>query len=434
VPLKVLFVNHTGAASGAELALLGLVRAVQRQHRVAVACPAGGPLAELLDQAAVERIAVPAFEASLRLDPVQTPINLVLLAAGGVAVSRAARRFGADVVHANTPRAGLMGSLARRLGGPPLVVRAHEALPDSTIGLEVRRVLARSASAVLTVSQDIARRFNRGLDQPLATHVYNGFDRERFDPGRLAKVDVRRELGIPAHAPLLGQVAQITPWKGQDTSIRALAHLRGSGIHAHLLIVGRVAFSGRGVRYDNEGYLRELQRLVAELELTDSVHFLGQRDDVPGLLHEIDLSLLPSWDEPFANVMLESMAMGTPLLVSDVGGGPELVADRVSGRLLAPKRPELWAAAVSELLNDRPTLELMGERAREATSDFSPEAHSRAMLRVYELVLQQGGQDPARVAEALHKRPAGAAAMRRFVRATHAPADPVPGQAASPPD
>jgi L-malate glycosyltransferase len=434
VPLKVLFVNHTGAASGAELALLGLVRAVQRQHRVAVACPGDGPLVELLDQAAVERIEVPGFEASLRLDPVQTPINLVRLVAGGVAVTRGARRFGADVVHANTPRAGLMGALARRLGGPPLVVRAHEALPDGAVGLGVRRVLARSAGAVLTVSQDTARRFNRGLDRPLATHVYNGFDRDRFDPARVAKVDVRRELGIPAQAPLLGQVAQITPWKGQDTSIRALARLRGSGIHAHLLIVGQVAFSGRGVRYDNEGYLRELHTLVAEHELTGSVHFLGQRNDVPGLLREIDLSLLPSWDEPFANVMLESMAMATPLLVSDVGGGPELVDDRVSGRLLAPKRPELWADAVSELLDDRRTLDLMGERAREATSDFSPEAHSRDMLRVYELVLQQGGQDPARVAEALHKRPAGAAAMRRFVRATRAPADPVPGQACSPLD
>jgi glycosyltransferase involved in cell wall biosynthesis len=432
--LKVLFVNHTGAASGAEHALLGLVRAVQRQHRVAVACPAGGPLVELLDRAAVEHISVPAFEANLRLDPVQTPINLLRLAAGSVALSLAARRFGADVVHANTPRAGLMGSLARRLGGPPLVVRAHEALPDSTIGLEVRRVLARSAGAVLTVSQDIARSFNRGLDRPLATHVYNGFDRERFDPGRVASLDVRRELGIPADAALLGQVAQITPWKGQDTAIRALAQLRGTGIDAHLLIVGQVAFSGRRARFDNEGYLRELHRLVAELELNGRVHFLGQRDDVPSLLNEIDLSLLPSWDEPFANVMLESMAMGTPMLVSDVGGGPELVEDRVSGRLLAPKRSRVWAAAVGELLNDRATLDLMGERAQEATGDFSPEAHSRAMLRVYELVLQQGGQDPARVAEALHQRPAGAAAMPRFVRAAQAPPGPVPGQAGSQPE
>ncbi len=245
----------------------------------------------------------------------------------------------------------------------------------------------------------------------------------------MAAVDLRGELGIPAGAPLLGQVAQITPWKAQDTSIRALALLREAGTDAHLVIVGKVAFSGRGVRYDNEGYLRRLHALVAELGLTDRVHFLGQRDDVPALLQEIDLSLLPSWDEPFANVMLESMAMGTPLLVSDVGGGPELVEDGVSGRLLAPRRPDVWAAALGELLDDRPALELMGDRAREAPREFSAEAHTRAMLRVYELVLQQGGQDPARVAEALHQRPVGAAPKGRFVRCSHAPSGAVAGTA-----
>jgi L-malate glycosyltransferase len=431
--LRVLFVNHTGAASGAEYALVGLVRGVQRRHRVAVACPSHGPLVKLLDEAAVERISVPAFEASLRLDPVQTPVNLLRLAAGGVALWGAARRLRADLVHANTPRAGLMGGIARLLGGPPLVVRAHEALPASPLGRQVRRVLAQSASAVLTVSKDVARGYNEGQDRPLATHVYNGVDLDRFDPARIPAAGARRELGIPAGAALLGQVAQITPWKGQDTSIHALAELRRAGSDAHLLLVGEVAFSGRGVRYDNEGYLRDLHALVAQHELTGRVHFLGQREDVPGLLKEFDLSLLPSWDEPFANVMLESMAMRTPLLVSDVGGGPELVEDGISGRLLAPRRPVVWAQAIRELLGDRPSLELMGERAREVASQFSAEAHVRAMLRAYEIVLQQGEQDPARVAEALQKRPAGAAAMRRFLRSAHAAPGSVEAPACTPP-
>jgi glycosyltransferase involved in cell wall biosynthesis len=418
--LRVLFVNHTGAASGAEYALVGLARGVQRRHRVVVACPSQGPLAQLLDEAAVQRTSVPAFEASLRLDPVQTPVNLLRLAAGGVALWGAARHLRADLVHANTPRAGLIGGIARLLGGPPVVVRAHEALAPSPLGRQVRRVLGHSASAVLTVSKEVARSFNQGLDRPLATHVYNGVDLDRFDPARVPAAGVRRELRIPAGAALLAHVAQITPWKGQDTSIQALAQLRREGIDAHLLLVGEVAFSGRGVRYDNEGYLRDLHALVVQHELTGRVHFLGQRDDVPGLLKEIDLSLLPSWDEPFANVMLESMAMSTPLLVSDVGGGPELVEDGVSGRLLAPKRPEVWAQAIRELLADRPSLELLGERAREVTGEFSAEAHVRAMLRAYEIVLQQGEQDPARVAEALQKRPAGATTARRFVRSEQA--------------
>jgi glycosyltransferase involved in cell wall biosynthesis len=399
--VRILFVNHTAAASGAELALMRLVNGLRSTHRVAVACPAKGPLTELLDEAALERISLPAFEASLRLDAVQTPLNMLRLSAGGVTLARAARRFRADVIHANTPRAGLIGSVARRFGAPPLVVRAHEHIPPTLVGRPVRAVLAQSASAILPVSRDIASRFNEGLERPLAAHVYNSFDRARFDPARVTPAGIRESLGIGPEAALLGQIAQITPWKAQDTSIRALAELRRDGVDAHLLLVGDVAFSGRGVRYDNAAYLSGLHELVAELGLTGYVHFLGSRPDVPGILRELDLSLLPSWDEPFANVMLESMSMMTPLLVTDIGGGPELVEDGVSGRLLAPRQPGAWAAAIRELLGDRAALERMGRRARQATMNFDDEGHIRAMLNVYELVEGQASPDAAAVAAAL---------------------------------
>ncbi len=394
--MRILVVNHTSAASGAEFAMMRLVGSLRRSHHVAVACPATGPLADMLDDAAVQHFPIPAFEASLRLDPVHTPVNVGRLGLGGVALARVARRFGADLIHANTPRAGLMAAIARRLGGPPLVVRAHEHVPqDSAAGRAVRTVLGRSANAVVTVSREVERRFNDGLPRPLATHVYNSFDRDRFDPAEVEPAGIREELGVEPKARLLGHVAQITPWKAQDTSMRALALLRGDGVDAHLLVVGEIAFAGKGVRYDNHGYLQDLHALVAELGLDDSVHFLGQRGDVPGILRELDLSLLPSWDEPFANVMLESMSMETPLLVSSVGGGPELVEDGVTGRVLAPRRPEEWAAAARELLEDGKRLERMGTLARQATANFSDERHARDMLDVYEHVLGQPMSDPA---------------------------------------
>jgi L-malate glycosyltransferase len=420
--MRILFVNHTSVASGAEFALMRLVGALRSKHHVAVACPAEGPLAEMLDLAAVQHVPIPAFEASLRLDAVQTPANMARLATGGVALARAARRFDADLLHANTPRAGLMAALANRLGGPPFVVRAHEHLPlDSVVGRGVRSVLVRSANAILTVSQEIERRFNQGLSKPVATHVYNSFDRERFDPDRVGPTDLRAALGIAPGAAMLTQVAQITPWKAQDTSIRALAELHHSGVDAHLLVVGNVAFAGKSVRYDNNRYLQELRGLVRELALEERVHFLGQREDVPAILRETDLSLLPSWDEPFANVMLESMAMGTPLLVSNVGGGPELVQDGVTGRVLPPKRPEVWASAAGELLGDRDRLRHMGAQAREVTAKFSDEVHARAMLTVYEHVLGQPKRADTTIA------PAGPVAPRAVSHRRQPAAMPVTG-------
>ena len=413
-----------------------LVKGVQRTHRVAVACPPDGPLARLLDDAAVERISVPAFEASLRLDPVQTPVNMMRLGTGGVALGRAARRFGADLIHANSPRAGLMGAIARRITGTPVVVRAHEHVPPSFVGKGVGYVLGNSTNAIVTVSRHIAERFNEGLDRPVAVHVYNSFDRERFNPDVVAPAGVRDELGIAGGTALIGHIAQITPWKGQDTSIRALAELRARGHDVHLLIVGGIAFSGKGVRYDNEGFLRDLHRLVRELKVDESVHFLGQRPDVPSILRELDLSLLPSWDEPFANVMLESMSMKTPLLVSDVGGGPELVRDEITGRLLSPKRPELWSAAAADLLSDRAGLSLMGEQARRATDGFTDQSHCRAMLHVYERVLAHPEEGPAGVAIAMGPVDGAeprARTSKRFARAGGPGSPPDAGESADEP-
>ena len=311
-------------------------------------------------------------------------MGLGQLGAGGLALARAARRFTPDVLHANSLRTGIMAAIARRLSGVPFVVRAHEHVPLTTVGRLVRSLLVRTASAVVAVSDHTARKFNEGLASPVAVRVYNSIDHGRFDPARVLPADLRDQLGLAPDAPLLGQVAQITPWKGQDTSIRALADLRSAGADAHLLLVGQVAFGGKGVRYDNHAFRHRLISLVEDLALTDAVHFLGQREDVPEILRAVDLSLLPSWEEPFGLVTVESMALGTPPLVSGVGAGPELVEDGVTGRVLPPKRPDLWAQGAHELLRDRETLRRLGERARGAAARFRDDVHAEEMLVIYE--------------------------------------------------
>jgi len=357
---------------------------LRRDHDVCVACPARGPLAEVVERAGIERLSLPAVDASLRLHPVQTPVGVGQLSAGGVALARAAKSFRADVIHANSPRAGIMGALARRLGGPPFIVRAHEHLPPTPVGRAVRGLITRTASAVVAVSDYTAGKFNDGQAQPVAIRVYNSIDHARFDPARVRPANLREELGLAEDVPLLGHIAQITPWKGQDTSVRALAELRARGFDAHLLLVGHVAFGGKGVRYDNRAFLRGLERLAGELAVEDAVHFLGHRDDVPAVLRALDLSLLPSWEEPFGLVTIESMALGTPPLVSAVGAGPELVEDGVSGRILTPKRPEVWAAATRELLEDRVALHSLGAAGPAVAARFRDDVHVREMSAIYE--------------------------------------------------
>jgi glycosyltransferase involved in cell wall biosynthesis len=382
--VRILLANHTGAWSGAEVSLMRVVAGLRDDHELAIACPDEGRLAKEVDGADVMRLSIPAVDASLRLHPLHTPAGVRQLGAGGAALARAARRFGADVVHANTPRAGIMAGVGLRRGGPPFVVRAHEHLPPSQVGRAVRALIVRTAAGVAAVSDFTASRFNEGLPHPVATRVYNSIDQQRFDPERVAPAPIRAELDLSPDVQLIGQIAQITPWKAQDVSIRALADLRAGGLDVHLLLVGQVAFGGKRVRFDNHAYLDSLERLVDELAVRHAVHFLGQRDDVPELMRAIDLALLPSWEEPFGLVTVESMALGTPPLVSAAGAGPELVDDGVTGRVIAPKRPDLWARAADELLRDPQRLQLMGERSRPAASRFRDDVHAAGMLALYE--------------------------------------------------
>jgi L-malate glycosyltransferase len=381
--MRILFANHTSAWSGAEVSLMRVALALRDDHDVSVACPSGGPLADAVDDAGMRRLRLPAVDASLRLHPVQTPVGLRQLGAGGVALARAARRVQADVIHANTPRTGIMAAVARGLGGPAFVARAHEHVPLTLVGRSVRGLIVCTASAVVAVSDYTAGRFNEGLARPVAKRVYNSIDHDRFDPSRVRPAGLREELGLAPNAALIGQVAQITPWKGQDTAIRTLAELRAQGLDAHLVLVGDVTFGGKGVRHDNKGFLRALERLVEQLGVLESVHFLGRRDDVPEILRELDLTLLPSWEEPFGLVTVESMALGTPPLVGAVGAGPELVEDGVTGRVLPPGRPETWAAAARELLEDREALRRIGERAPAVAAGFRDDVHAREMLVFY---------------------------------------------------
>jgi L-malate glycosyltransferase len=190
-------------------------------------------------------------------------------------------------------------------------------------------------------------------------------------------------------------VAQITPWKAQDDAIRALAQIKPRHPKARLLLVGSAKFVSRATRFDNRAYLRELERLTHDLGLTDSVTFLGEREDVPELLRASDLLLAPSWDEPFGRCVAEGMAMRLPVIATAVGGPAEIVEAGTSGLLLPPRSPDAWAEQVDRLLADPEERARLGAagRTRVATS-FSVDAHVAAVLSVYR--------------EALGHRPEGA--------------------------
>jgi glycosyltransferase involved in cell wall biosynthesis len=381
--VKVLYVNHTATVGGGERSLLELLAGLPEDIAPVLACPEG-ELASAARELGVPVSTIPAAAPSFRLDLLQTPRGVVNLGRAAVAVRRAARRSRADVVHANSLRAGLITAPLARLGGPRVVVHVRDTLPAGPAASLTRRVICSSAAFLIANSRHTAANFASNGSRPRVRAIHNPVDLEVFDPARIDRAAVRSRLGLRPETVALGVVAQITPWKAQDDAIRMLAALRRRVPDARLLIAGSPKFVTGSEAFDNVAFERSLHALVAELGLDGAVTFLGERTDVPELLRALDLLLVTSWEEPFGRSLIEAMAMGTPVMATSVGGPAEIITNGIDGLLLPPRQHERWAEVAASLRESPERLHAMGEAGRRtAMVRFGRERHVQAVVAAY---------------------------------------------------
>lgn len=232
--------------------------------------------------------------------------------------------------------------------GIPLTIKSrgadiHYWGARSSSGAQMREA-ANQAAGMLAVSEAL-REDMVALGMPadrIAIH-YTGLDRELFYPiergAARALVSALPDLNIWSQGPLLVTPGALIPRKGQQLAITALTHLPDA----------RLALAGAG---EDEAKLRQLAQ---DLGVADRVQFLGlvAHDLLPQLLCAADVVVLPSSSEGLANVWIEALACGTPLVIPNIGGASEIVRDRNAGRLV-DRDPKSIAAAVSDILADPP--------------------------------------------------------------------------------
>jgi glycosyltransferase involved in cell wall biosynthesis len=377
MPINVLIVNHTALMSGAEATTLELLRERQNELRYLWASPSG-PLADAAIALGAEHIPLRGTAGSLRLHPRDTPIAIAELVSMGVALRRATARHKVHLIHAVSMRAGIVAAISRRLGGPPFLVFQHDVAPPGHLGHAIRLLVDGVAGSLVGCSAHILETLRReGYSAPGAV-VSEPVDIQKFRASTGSFAATRERLA-PGPGPLIGEIAQITPWKGQDVAIRALAEVRRRHTDARLVLIGEVKFTSRSTRYDNHAYMTQLRALVTELGLEDAVIFTGHEDDMPMVMRALDIILLPSWEEPFGRVVTEGMAAGRPVIATTVGGPAETITDGFDGLLAPPREPAAWAAAINRLLDDPKEARRIGETARESASGYKLENFYRAM-------------------------------------------------------
>jgi L-malate glycosyltransferase len=386
-----LVLDHTAQISGAEVVTMEMLREQPRRFRYLWACPEG-PLADEVSKLGARHVPVTGTAGSLRLHPTHTPRAVAQLLRTGVETRRLASRHGVDLIHAVSMRAGIAAAISTRLGGPPFVVWQHDVLPDKPVTRAIRALVDPACARLIAVSPHVERNLHQlGFRTPTRV-VFPPVRMEQFDPDRVSRNGLRDALA-PGGAPLFGMVGQISPWKGHDTAIRALAELRRSVPDARLAIAGGVTFDDPATRFDNASYLDELHALVEELGLDDAVSFAGQRSDVPELLASLDALLLPSWDEPFGTIVWEAMAMEVPVVVSSVGGPGDEVTHGRDGLVAPPHDHSAWASAMARILGDPGSAHAMGAEARDTAQRYSdPPKSLRRLAEVHAAALRAGDQ------------------------------------------
>ena len=195
---------------------------------------------------------------------------------------------------------------------------------------------------------------------------------------------VRFEFNIDRGFPLIGVVGRLVRTKGLEFFLEAAVHVAARFPSVRFLIVGESCVE--------PAYRLELEQRARDLNLAGRIIFTGQRNDVPQIMREIDLSVLPSLSESFSNTLLESMANGLPVVATNVGGNPEIVSDGINGLLVPPRDPAALSRAMVELLKNPELARRLGQAARQkVVSDYSVECLLRRTEDLYTGLLERRG-------------------------------------------
>jgi glycosyltransferase involved in cell wall biosynthesis len=406
-PIPAVVAHVTTAATSLRYLLLNQLTTLQDAGYTVVGVSAPGPDASLVEASGIRHEPVPMTR---RVTPLADGLSLFRL-------YRLMRRRRFTLVHAHTPKPGLLAQVAARLAGVPVVVNTihgfyfHDRMPGGRrrFWVAIERIAARCSDLILSQNEeDVETAVREGIaPRHLLRVLGNGIDLARFDPARVgtdARRRTRLSLGLPADAPLVGFVGRLVAEKGVPELLEAAVLVRERFPEARFLFVGSLdAEKADGVTPD-----------VAHARgLGAACVFTGVRQDMPELYTAMDVFVLPSHREGFPRAPMEASAMRVPCVVTDVRGCRQAVSAGRNGLLVPVGDVRALADAIVSVLADPDLARRLGEEGRRrALAEFDERRVAAKVLSEYERLLEEKGLG-ARIPSA--RAEAGARAYRRAV-------------------
>lgn len=358
---------------GAQKYVLNLAREIRAEFNVAVAGGEQGADGYLAKE--LKKINVPFFPLPHLKRDISPLYDFLALRE----ISRLFRRLKPDLVHSNSSKVSILGSLAKIFSSARIIHTPHgwvfnEPLPllKKMLYLSLEKITAPSKDKIICVAEydrATALKYKVAPEKKLAV-IHNGIETIDFLP----KEEARNVLKISPVSDeiIIGSIGNLYTNKGFNYLIEALKILNDSGWPAKALIIG-------------EGEERpELEKLIAQKKLTGKVILAGQIEQASRLLKAFDLYVCSSVKEGLSYTIMEAMAAGLPIIATEVGGNPELIADEETGVLTEAANPKLLALKIKELWEDRAGREKFSARAQiKAREQFSLSATVEKTRRLY---------------------------------------------------
>ncbi|MEM8609710.1 MAG: glycosyltransferase family 4 protein [Myxococcota bacterium] len=363
--------------------LLNQLRRLRDDGYDVVGISAAGPDVDVLEEHGIPHFAVPMTRRMTPLTDLRCLIELV----------RVMKREQFDVVHTHTPKAGLLGQLAARLAGVPVVANTlhgfyfHDDMKPvpRRFYIWMERIAARCSDTILSQNrEDIATAITERIARPEQLQwLGNGIDVARFDRTKVPESDLdalAASVGLDRSAPVVGFVGRLVEEKGILDLLEAMKDVAIAFPSVQILVVGP---------YDEEKPDALRPDVADRYGLTDRCRFLGMRHDMPELYALMDVLVLPSYREGFPRTPMEASSMGVPSVVTDIRGCREAVVPEQNGLLVPVADPAAVSSAVRLLLGDNELRATMGQAGRKLAEDrFDEQKVFDRVLAEYERLLQ----------------------------------------------
>ncbi len=360
--------------------LLSQLRSISDAGYEAVGISSPGPDIPPVEEAGIRHIPIPMTR---RITPLADLFSFCRL-------YKTMRKERFAIVHTHNPKPGILGQLAARLSGVPVVVntvhgyyfheRTHFALRRLYVSIE--RMAARCSDVILSQSrEDIDTALRERICAPeKIRNLGNGidvdrFDRRKVDPNGLAAK--RDKLGLPTSVPVVGFVGRLVAEKGLRELMGAARKVLSVSPRVRFLFVGPT---------DQEKSDSLTPDIAEEYGVSTACIFTGRREDMADLYAMMDVFVLPSHREGLPRAPMEASAMMVPCVVTNIRGCREVVEHGRNGLLVPVGDVDALANAIVELLNDKEKARNMGEEGRRIALERFDER------RVFETVIAEYGR------------------------------------------